>query len=169
MIPATQEVSRALRKLKRRRLRRTILLLVVLIVLAAALLVATCFRPMGHMGRAMLPTLADGQTIFVNLLDRSPDREEIILIDRTAPEGGRLVRRVIALPGDEVRITPEGALLLNGEARMTIPAGNRDMPASLLIPDGYLFVLGDNAAEALDSRVAAVGLIPAGEVLGTVW
>ena len=169
MIPATQEVSRALRKMKRRRIRSTSLLLLVIVLIIAALLMATCFRPMQHTGRAMVPALAAGQLIFVNLLDRTPQQGDVVLLSREAPEGGKMVRRVIALPGDEVGGTRDGTLLLGGEPLLSIPAGTRDMPDTLLIPEGCLFVLGDNTAEAIDSRVSSVGLIRTDEVLGIVW
>ena len=80
-----------------------------------------------------------------------------------------MLRRVTGLGGNEVSINPDGTLCLNGEALLTIPAGSRDMPETLLIPAGMLFVLGDNVAEALDSRLSSVGLIPTTDVLGTVW
>ena len=135
MIPATQEVSRALRKMKRRRTRSTSLLLLVIVLIIAALLMATCFRPMRHTGRAMVPALADGQLIFVNLLDRTPQPGDVVLLSREMPEGGKMVRRVIALPGDEVGVTRDGTLLLGGEPLLSIPAGARDMPDTLLIPE----------------------------------
>lgn len=169
MIPAPQDVARALCRMKRRRTGRTLLLAAILVALLAALLLATCFRPMIHTGRAMLPTLAEGDMYFVNRLDRTPEHGQLVLLNRTAPEGGAMLRRVIGLGGDEVSITPDGTLCLNGEALLTIPAGSRDMPETLLIPAGMLFVLGDNVAEALDSRLSSVGLIPTTDVLGTVW
>ena len=169
MIPATQEVARALHRMKRRHARRTALLTVIAVLAVAALLMVTCFRPMQHTGRAMLPALAEGELFFVNRLNRTPEAGDVVLIAREAPEGGAMVRRVVGVAGDEVSIAANGALLLNGQPLLTIPAGNQDMPDALPIPDGCLFVLGDNTAEALDSRVASVGLIRLDEVLGVVW
>jgi signal peptidase I len=90
------------------------------------------------------------------------------------PEDEDFVKRVIGLPGDVVEIN-DGALFVNGE-RVEEPYLNPERDTSsyrpVTVPDGMLFVLGDNRAHSGDSRFpppTGVGLVPEDKVIGTVF
>jgi signal peptidase I len=90
------------------------------------------------------------------------------------PENEDFVKRVIGLPGDLVQLH-DGRLFVN-EQEVAEPYLNPEKDTSpygpVTVPDGMLFVLGDNRAHSGDSRFApptGVGLVPESAVIGTVF
>ncbi|XEC97195.1 signal peptidase I [Paenibacillus tarimensis] len=106
---------------------------------------------------SMQNTLVEGQRLIEDKLSyhfTGPKRGDIVIIN--GPESDvRLVKRLIALPGDVVDIR-NGKLYLNGEVLeepytkgKTYPLG-LDVP--LTVPKGEVLVLGDNREHSTDSR-----------------
>ncbi len=93
---------------------------------------------------------------------------DIVVIDRYVQEP--LVKRIIGVAGDTVEITATGEVYLNGAVLEEPYAIGKTYPNALTgqvrIPDGYVFVLGDNRPVSKDSRSADVGLIPVDDLLG---
>ncbi len=90
------------------------------------------------------------------------------------PEQEDFVKRVIGVPGDIVELH-DGELFVNG-VRVEEPYLNREIDTSaygpVTVPDGMLFVLGDNRAHSGDSRFpppTGVGFVPVGDVIGTAF
>jgi signal peptidase I len=90
------------------------------------------------------------------------------------PENEDFVKRVIGLPGDVVELN-QGQLYVNGQA-IAEPYLNPQKDTShygpIEVPDGMLFVLGDNRAHSGDSRYpppTGVGLVPEGDVIGKAF
>lgn len=89
-------------------------------------------------------------------------------------DGTDYIKRVIAVPGDVVNIPGDGSVYRNGvpldeayvHASRTLPKGGAVYP--LTVPEGYLFVMGDNREVSLDSRSDAIGLVPLEAVQGSV-
>jgi signal peptidase I len=119
------------------------------LALGAVLLIVsqTLIVPIRATGISMLPTYADGQLLFFNTLAfsfGSPARGDIVAI--TLEDGDAvLVKRVIALPGERVRIE-DGTVIVNDE-RLQEPYAKRRLPWNVeevaLGADEY-FVIGDN-------------------------
>jgi signal peptidase I len=90
------------------------------------------------------------------------------------PEDEDFIKRVIGLPGDVVEID-RGRVIVNGE-RLTEPyldprRDTRDFPPRR-VPDGMLFVMGDNRLVSGDSRFeppTGVGLVPEDRVIGVAF
>jgi signal peptidase I len=117
-------------------------------------------------GSSMLPTLQDGNFVLVNRLSYSlgePQRGDIIVFhfDLTRQD---LIKRVIGLPGDEVRIA-DGIVYVNGVALLepyiaTAPNYN----GTWVVPSESFFVLGDNRNDSSDSH--SWGTLSAEKVVG---
>lgn len=96
------------------------------------------------------------------LFSKVPKREDIIVFKFPKDERRDFIKRVIGLPGDllEVRrqkIYINGKLLEDSHARHTEMASNsalvpRDDFGPVLVPEGYVFVMGDNRENSQDSR-----------------
>lgn len=147
------------------------------------------FSFVGIDGDSMKPTLSSGDVIFTLNVGYTPARGDIVTIDnKTAAlldESGNITekdalnciisKRIIALGGDTIDFDFEtGKITVNGEvieeSYISEPT-TRDEGAfqyPLTIPEGYVFVLGDNRNISKDSRHGDIGLVPADEIAGKV-
>ncbi|MCQ6274074.1 signal peptidase I [Bacillus sp. V3B] len=153
----------------------------VIAVLLAAVIRYFLFAPIVVDGLSMMPTLHDQDRMIVNKFSYTigePDRFDIIVFH--APENKDYIKRVIGLPGDTIEYRDD-TLYVNGTAyeepyldeykKQVIdgPLTNsftlRETPVgSDVVPEGHLFVMGDNRRFSKDSR--HIGTVPMEEVLG---
>ncbi len=118
-------------------------------------------------GFSMLPTLHDGEFVLVNKLAYrigSPTRGDIIVFQSTTEKDLDLIKRVIGLPGDHI-VVDSGKVTINGQT-LTEPyiAAAPSYSGDWNVPNGYLFVLGDNRNDSSDSH--AWGFLPIQNVVG---
>ncbi len=130
-------------------------------------------------GNSIVPTLTNGDMLFVEKLSTyfgMPPRGTIVTIDMgNVPNSGStdvLVKRVIALPGDTIDFQ-DGKVILNGEAleEPYVVDDNWTSPPQAWygpyeIPEDMVFVMGDNRAFSVDSRV--FGPVPKASVQGHI-
>jgi signal peptidase I len=141
-------------------------------------------------GTSMLPTLTDKDRLLVTRIDKEYERGDILILDvenanllddeghvvtRDAGFQKRIVKRLIATAGQEVNIDfAEGIVYVDGQALdepYTSSLTTRDEYAftyPITVPEGYVFVLGDNRHVSNDSRSDEVGLIPESGIVGKV-
>jgi len=118
-------------------------------------------------GFSMLPTLHDGEFVLVNKLAYrigSPTRGDIIVFQSITVKDLDLIKRVIGLPGDHI-VIGGGKVSVNGQM-LTEPyiAAAPNYSGDWNVPNGYLFVLGDNRNDSSDSH--AWGFLPIQNVVG---
>ncbi len=147
-------------------------------VLGSVLSYMACSRyliGMGQVdGQSMAPNLEDGQRLIINRAVyrmRDPYPGEVVAL-RLPGEDELTVKRVIALPGDLVKIHG-GHVLVNGRVlpEPYLPAGAVTLShamheRSYRIADGCFFVLGDNRQASADSRL--FGAIARDRLVGRV-
>jgi signal peptidase I len=118
-------------------------------------------------GFSMNPTLQDGEYILVNRLAYKighPIRGDIVVFSFPMDPKQDLIKRVIGLPGESISVQ-DGKVMING-----IPLEEPYIAAPPIyngtweVPDGQLFVLGDNRNESKDSH--EWGLLPLENVVG---
>ena len=93
------------------------------------------------------------------------------LVTFRSPDGGDLLlKRAVALGGDELAIEDDGVLIVNGVAVVEPYVDPEDVDAlyfgPIRVPSGHVFVLGDNRDESIDSL--AFGAVPAAAIEGVV-
>jgi signal peptidase I len=140
------------------------------VVLGALLLVFwVFFSPLEVTGDSMLEGLHEADRVLVTRGYTTPVRGDVVHIDGSELEGARgdqVIKRVVALPGDTVRIE-SGRAFVNGEPEQTdsvlLSADDVSVPETA-VPEGHLYVLGDNRPVSLDSRF--YGPVPIATVEG---
>ena len=145
----------------------------VIAIIAVFLVFAFVFRIATVKGGSMNPTLNDGDWLAVKAINTEIKRGDIIIITQPNSLNEPLVKRVIALGGDEVDINfSEGTVTVNGNvlyepyiAESTMR--QFDIAFPITVPNGCYFVMGDNRNNSIDSRSNVVGFIKYGYILGT--
>ena len=118
---------------------------------------------------SMRATLMDGDRIIALRLAyvlSEPDIYDIVVFYRE-PGGELFIKRVLGTPGDEVNILG-GVVFVNGEpvdSSFVYGEPFGDFP-SVVVPDGHVFVLGDNRNNSIDSRHWPEIYIPHSNILG---
>lgn len=125
-------------------------------------------------GASMEKTLYDREHLIISDVFYTPKRGDIIVFaDYTTSVKKNLVKRVIAIEGDKVKITRDGQVIVNGRVQeedyVNIDKpGYTYRPLEITVPAGELFVMGDHRNESVDSRDPYVGTISEDAVLGRV-
>lgn len=128
------------------------------------------FEPVRVDGPSMMPTLLDGERMFVEKVSlwAEPPARGNIIICWYPNEKDTCVKRVIGLPGETVEVR-WGSVYINGEALDESPYWNdfifSDM-AAYTVPEDCVFVMGDNRNVSKDSRAPDVGPIPFARIVG---
>jgi signal peptidase I len=149
---------------------------IALLLVVAALLATGSFlaEPMRVTSISMVPTLNAGDHVLVDksaYRHSGPARRDLVVFKAPpgAAEAGWLVKRVVAVAGDEVSIE-DGALVVNRAvaAEPAIDTSRIDGAyfEPVTVPPGTVFVLGDNRADSIDSR--NFGPVSTQSVLGRV-
>ena len=173
-VPSLTEIQSERKRIRRKdyyrqALRGTVSVLVV--VAAVAVLIATLFLPILQIsGDSMSPTLEHDE-IVVLLKTKKFERGDLIGFYY---QGKILLKRVIALPEDEVAIDADGNVYVNGEL-LEEPyvtdkgLGDCDLEFPYKVPGTSYFVMGDYRSNSVDSRNSVVGSIPREDIIGKVF
>lgn len=127
-------------------------------LIAITLVFTLLFRLVDVDGTSMETTLHHRERLVLSCLPYTPERGDIVVISRGV-DNEPLIKRVIGLAGDTVSIDAEsGAVYLNGEVLdepyIQVSTAPERMQGEVTVPDGEVFVMGDNrsAGRSLDSR-----------------
>ena len=139
-----------------------------LVVAAVAVLISMLFLPVIQVsGDSMQPTLNNGDIILL-VKTKHFCTGELCCVSW---QNKLLLKRVIGLPGDNINIDGKGNVYLNGELLdepyVTNKAlGECDIDLPYTVPEGKLFVMGDQRETSVDSRSTAVGCIDYDQMVG---
>lgn len=145
---------------------------IVISAVIIALAVNVFLRPTFVSGKSMWPTLNNGDLVFTSTMayrTHMPETGDIIVLHSDLPED-IIIKRVIASEGDALKISVDGIYVngvlleedyINTEEPASV-VGNRE----LVIPEGKVFVMGDNRNHSMDSRFKQVGLIDKSQIIG---
>lgn len=126
---------------------------------------------------SMVPTLGIGDRVFVNKFIyhfHPPNRGDVVVFKSVEGDQEDLIKRVVGLPGDQIEVRG-GVLYLNGEAQKEPYVNDRRPDRSsfgpTVVPEGTVFMMGDNRGNSEDSRY--FGAVPLevieGEAFVVFW
>ena len=133
-------------------------------------------------GESMVPTLENGDKLVVWGAGYEPQRGDVVIVDGTEAHlfsdpgqtqvvekkgiGSNLIKRVIAVAGDQLDIDfTSGTVTLNGVVQkedyinMLTTRNDGAFTYPLTVPEGYIFVMGDNRNASPNSRSTLVGFV----------
>ncbi|GKU84262.1 MULTISPECIES: signal peptidase I [Niallia] len=141
-------------------------LLVFIVACICLFVIRSYFFSLGKVdGESMYPTLNDHDYVLLNKVSYKigePKRFDIIMF--TLPDNSVLIKRVIGLPG-EILEYKNNHLYVNGRiVKESFLKEETEDFETMSIPDGEIFVMGDNRDHSTDSRV--FGTLPISHILG---
>lgn len=132
-------------------------------------------------GESMLNTLHDGDLLLLQSVGYTPKTGDIVVLNKTADEtmvlleGEAIVKRVIATGGQTVRIDYEtSTVYVDGQPldepyiweEMDWRTGPYSGQSPIVVPEGSVFVMGDNRNNSTDSRHELLGPVDNRYILG---
>ena len=149
--------------------------------LISALIICVCLfvffiRVIDVIGSSMFPTLTDGAKMLVSDLLYTPKAGDVVVFKTDSYDPNKaLVKRVIAVGGQEVNIDfDKGIVYVDGEAIHEdyindITATKIDFIGPKEVPEGCVFVMGDNRNASTDSRDSRIGMVDSRLIIGKVY
>ena len=143
-------------------------------VLAVVVIFTFAIRLIGVDGHSMVPTLQDGDRLLVLTAPWCGDYQygDVVVLRKQSFLAEPIVKRVIATEGQTVDIDfSAGVVYVDGEAldepyinEPTYVEEGTEFP--LTVPEGSVFVLGDNRNHSSDSRDSSLGTVDTRYVIG---
>ena len=171
--PTAEQLRRELERMEKKRGLPTafrVILFLLVVVLVAAITFFCLLSGYVIYGNSMSPTLEEKDLVLA-IPNAKLSAGDMVAFRH---EERILIKRVVGAPGDQIEVTDDGHVRLNGydlyePYALFSNSGTNDMTYPLDIPEQSWFVLGDNRGSSVDSRSSILGLIDEDEMLGKVF
>ena len=140
------------------------------------LLFVFAVRMVNVVGHSMVPTLEQSDKVVISNLFYHPKQGDVVVLRKQTLMQEPIVKRIIATEGQTVDIDfDDGVVYVDGKALdepyVNEPVHDREnFEGKITVPEGCVFVMGDNRANSADSRYhqddSSHGLVPVSDVVG---
>lgn len=145
---------------------------IIMAIVFVVLLLTFVFRMINVDGTSMLDTLKDQDKVIVTNYYSPPENGDIVVISHGQEYAKPIIKRVIATEGQTIDINFEtNQVIVDGvildEPYIKEPTEKKgDVELPLIVPEDYVFVMGDNRNGSTDSRFHMIGLINTDDIIG---
>ena len=136
-------------------------------------------------GDSMLPTYKDEDRVIIFKLFYTPKNGDVVVVELADFEN-LMIKRIIGVAGDVIEIDPDdtgsGIIYRNGNPLTVTESGGllyeedytinertynkKDLTGAVTVPQGFVFILGDNRGDSKDSRNKSVGMVHTSRIVG---
>lgn len=133
------------------------------------------FRTVGVVGSSMVPTLEEGDRLIISSLFYKPKYGDIVVLRKEQFKSEPIIKRVIATEGQTVDIDFEQGLVYVDGVALEEPYVNaptyemEDFDEPVTVPEGCVFVMGDNRNRSTDSRTSSIGCVDERLIIGKAY
>lgn len=147
------------------------------VLVAVVLVFASLGMVIGVSGTSMYPTLHHQDIMVVQRIGYTPAQGDVVVLRKDSFLEEAIVKRVIAVAGQEVEIDyDQNTVYVDGVALDETYINQEDQDVMIersgmvykefTVPEGSIFVMGDNRNGSTDSRYAELGMVDTEYVLG---
>lgn len=157
---------------------------VVLALVTCVLIFTFGVRVVGVEGTSMINTLENGDRILISNLFYEPEAGDIVVLRKLSFSKDPIVKRVIATEGQVVKMDFERGIVYVDDVALDEPYVHLEMLpmraldfnalvekdiGGVVVPEGHIFVLGDNRNGSQDSRDEHIGCVDKRYVMGRAF
>lgn len=139
------------------------------------LLFVFAVRMVNVVGHSMVPTLEQSDKVVISNLFYHPKQGDVVVLRKQTLMQEPIVKRIIATEGQTVDIDfDDGVVYVDGKALdepyVNEPVHDREnFEGKITVPEGCVFVMGDNRNASTDSRDARLGCVDTRYIMGQVY
>lgn len=143
-------------------------------ILAIIFMTVSGFHVVTVNGASMDTTLESGEKIITTNFLYTPQCGDIVVIDKKSTLNMDIIKRVIAVEGQSIKLDYDNDKIYVDGKELNEPylkcstfegrRANYEIPT--VVPEGKIFVLGDNRGISLDSRSSDVGMVDVKDIIG---
>ena len=134
------------------------------------LLFVFAVRMVNVVGHSMVPTLEQSDKVVISNLFYHPKQGDVVVLRKQTLMQEPIVKRIIATEGQTVDIDFDDGVVYVDEPYVNEPVHDREnFEGKITVPEGCVFVMGDNRNASTDSRDARLGCVDTRYIMGRVY